>query len=91
MFAYLEPATAQTAQTVTFTVKDNAGSPAAIEGARIDVAGAILHTGSAGTAAFSLPAGIYPVKVTKDGFKTVNDTVTVESSAVSKTITMVAK
>lgn len=91
MFAYLEPATAQKTQTVTFTVKDNAESPAAIDGARIDVAGAILHTGSAGTAAFSLPAGTYPVKVTKDGFKTVNDTIAVASSAVSKNITMVAK
>ena len=37
-FAYLEPSTAVTTYTATFTVSDNASSPAAAEDAVIDVA-----------------------------------------------------
>lgn len=87
-FAYLEPATAATTQAVTFTVKDNATTPAAISGVLIDVNGARLKTGSAGTAVFNLRAGNYTAKVTKPGYKPVTESITVGAAAVAKTVTL---
>ncbi len=89
-FAYLEPTTAATVQTVTFTVKDNDSSPKAIEGAVVDVDGARLKTGADGTAKFTLAAGTYTATVKCKGFGTVSETVTVASSAVAKNITLIA-
>ena len=77
-------------QAVTFTVKDNASSPKAIEGAVVDVDGARLKTESDGTATFTLAAGTYTATVKCKGFGTVSETVTVASSAVSKNITLIA-
>lgn len=88
-FAYLEPATAVTTQKVTFTVKDNASDPAAIEGAVVDVNGARLKTNASGVAEFNLRAGDYTAKITKKGYKPVTETVTVASGAVSKNITLI--
>lgn len=88
-FAYLEPATAVTTQKVTFTVKDNAGSPAAIDGAVVDINGARIKTNASGVAEFNLRAGDYTAKITKKGYKTVTETVTVASSAVAKSITLI--
>lgn len=88
-FAYLEPASAITTQTVTFTVKDNAETPAAIEGAIIDINGARLKTNASGVAVFNLRAGTYNAKIKKNGFGTITETVTVASSAVSKNITLI--
>lgn len=88
-FAYLEPATAATTQKVTFTVKDNAGSPAAVEGAVVDVNGARLKTNVSGVAEFNLRAGDYTARITKKGYKPVTETVAVASSAVSKNITLI--
>lgn len=87
-FAYLEPGTPVTTQKVTFTVKDNAGSPAAIDKARINVNGSILTTGSDGTAEFNLRAGTYPVKISKKGYVPVSETLTIASSAITKTVTL---
>lgn len=89
-FAYLEPTTATAVQNVTFTVKDNASSPKAIEGAVVDVDGARLKTESDGTATFTLAAGTYTATVKCKGFGTVSETVTVASSAVAKNITLIA-
>lgn len=86
-FAYLEPATAATTQKVTVTVKDNGATPMA--GAIVDVDGARLKTGSDGAAEFNLRSGSYTVKVTKSGYKSVTETVTVASSAVTETVTLV--
>lgn len=88
MFAYLEPPTAVTTKTVTFTVKDNAGTPAAIEGAIVDVDGARLKTAADGTAVFNLRAGTYKTTIKKSGYITVTDTVVVATSAVTKAITL---
>lgn len=88
-FAYLEPATAATTQTVTFTVKDNASAPKAIEGAVIDLNGSRKKTDASGKAVFNLFAGSYPVKIKKAGYATVNDTAVVEGSAVTKNITLI--
>lgn len=90
-FAYLEPATAMTTQKVTFTVKDNAGTPAAVEGATVDVNGARLKTNASGVADFILRAGDYSVKVSKKGYKTVTESVTVAAAAVSKAVTLPAE
>jgi HK97 family phage major capsid protein len=85
-FAYLEPATPVTTKTVTFTVVD--GDSTAIGGASIDVNGSKLLTNASGQAVFNLRAGTYPAKIKKTGYTTVNDTVTVVSSAVTKSITL---
>ena len=90
-FAYLEPASAVTTQTVTINVKDNASSPANVEGAAVEVAGARLKTGSNGNAVFNLRAGDYDVKVTKKGYTTVNDSVTVAAQAETKNMTLPAQ
>lgn len=89
-FAYLEPTTAMPVQNVTFTVKNNASSPAAIEGAIVDVNGARMKTGADGTAKFTLAAGSYPVTVKCKGYSPASETVTVAASAVAKSITLIA-
>lgn len=87
-FAYLEPTTAVTTQKVTFTVKDTATSPAAIEGAVVDINGARLKTNASGVAEFNLRAGDYEAKISKRGYKTVTETITVASTAVTKTVSL---
>lgn len=90
-FAYLEPGTPITTQKVTFTVKDNASTPKAVEGARIDVDGAILKTDAGGAAEFNLRAGTYTAKISRKGYAPVTETVTVASAAVSKAVTLIAQ
>lgn len=91
-FAYLEPATAVTTQTVTFTVKDdNSKSPVAISGARVNVNGSNIKTNASGEAVFNLRPGTYPYSVTcKDKVK-VTGTVTVAEEAVTQAVTMIAQ
>lgn len=90
-FAYLEPATAVTTQTATFTVEDNAETPAAIAGARVDVNGSKIVTNTAGQAVFNLRAGNYPYKVTKKGCKSVTGTITVAAAAVTQDVTLISE
>ena len=90
-FAYLEPATAVTTQKVTFTVSDNQTTPAAIEGAIIDVNGSRVKTNGSGKAEFNLRAGTYPAKIRKAGFGQITETVIVASSAVTKAVTLIPK
>lgn len=85
-FAYLEPATPMTTQTVTFTVTDS--SEAAVAGAIVDVEGARLKTNSSGQAVFNLPAGSYVATIKKKGYKTETENITVASSAVTKSVTL---
>lgn len=88
-FAYLEPGTPVTTQKVTFTVKDNADMPAAVEGARVNVNGAIRVTGSDGSAEFNLRSGTYPVKISKKDHVSVSETVTVADAAVDRDVTLI--
>lgn len=88
-FAYLEPATPKAAQKVTFTVKDNAETPAAVEGAVVDVNGARLLTNASGAAVFHLGAGDYTAKISKKGYKPVTETLAVEGAAVNQTATLI--
>lgn len=87
-FAYLEPATPVTTQKVTITVKDTETSPAAIEGAVVDINGARLKTNASGVAEFNLRAGDYEAKISKRGYKTVTESITVASAAVTKTVSL---
>lgn len=84
-FAYLEPSSPVATKTVTFTVIDSVG---AVEGASIDVNGSKLLTNAGGQAVFNLRAGTYPAKIKKAGYSTVNDTVTVASSDVTKSVSL---
>lgn len=88
-FAYLEPAIPVTTQAVTFTVKDNAETPAAIADAYVDVNGARLKTNASGQAVFNLRAGTYPYKAKKNGYATVSGSVTVVSAAVTQAVTLI--
>lgn len=94
-FAYLEPATPVTTQKVTFTVQEPAaeeeGEPTNIEGAIVDVNGSRLKTNASGQAEFNLRPGTYPAKVRKTGYGQITETVVVESSAVTKAITLTKK
>lgn len=88
-FAYLEPTTAVTTQKVTFTVKDNASTPAAVADAIVDVNGSRIKTNASGVAEFNLRPGTYPAKIKKSGYGTITETVTVASAAVAKAVTLV--
>lgn len=87
-FAYLEAATPATDFAVTFTVKDNAETPVAIEGARIDVNGAKKATAADGTAVFHLRAGTYPVTIKKSDYVTQSATVSVSNAPITQNITL---
>lgn len=88
-FAYLEPASPATTQKVTFTVQDNAETPAAISGAIVDVNGSRVKTDASGVAEFNLRAGAYPAKVKKAGYGAITETVVVASAAVDKEVTLI--
>ncbi len=85
-FAYLESASPQTTQTVTFTVKD--GDTANVENAKVEIDGVRLLTAANGTAVFNLRAGTYAYKASKKGYVTAHGSVTVTSSSVSKAVTL---
>lgn len=87
-FAYIEAATAYTDYAVTFTVMDNAETPAAVSDARIDVNGAKKLTAADGTAVFNLRAGTYPATIKKSGYVTQSATVTVTNAAMPMAITL---
>lgn len=88
-FAYLEPTSPVTTQKVTFTVKDNAEIPAAIDGAIVDVNGSRVKTDASGVAEFNLRAGTYPAKIKKSGYGQITETVTVTGEAVTKDVTLI--
>lgn len=88
-FAYLEPATPVTTQTVTFTVKDNQSEAKPIEGAIVDVNGSRLKTNASGETVFNLRPGTYPAKIKKTGYSQITETVTVVASAVTKDVTLI--
>ncbi len=72
-------------QRVTANVSDASG---AIAGAVVVVGEKIAKTDTDGNASFMLPAGTYDVIVSAEGYTPDVDSVTVVSSAVSKTITL---
>lgn len=76
-----------TTYVATITVKDNAATPAAIAGAKVTIGGVSKKTNASGVATFNVQSGDYDVIVKKDGMIAA-DSITVTSSAVSKTITL---
>lgn len=83
-FAYIEPGTPVTTQAVTFTVQDSEST--AIQGARVNVDGAILTTDDSGQAVFNLRKGSYKAKVSAKGYVSSTQTVTVDNAAVPLTV-----
>lgn len=91
-FAYLEPATALTAQTVTFTVTSGSGeSAAAVKDAKVEIDGVRQLTDASGKAKFSLEAGTYQAKISAKGYASVAESVTVAGSAVTKAVSLTAQ
>ena len=91
-FAVVTPTTAPTTYTVTFTVKDNQGTPVAISGAEVTYDGQTKKTNASGVATFKSLGnsnGLY--KASKSGYKPDYGEVTVATSAVSKNVTLIAK
>jgi len=90
-FALVEPATAPTTYNVTFTVKDDAGTPVVVEGAEVVMGGQTKKTNASGQAVFkSLGSANYTYVVMKDGYKLTTGNVDVTSSAVSVAVTLPA-
>ena len=74
--------------TLTVTISDSNG---AIEGALVVLGnGAMAATGSDGKAYFNLANGTYDIMVSASGYTAATDTATVNSAAVSKSITLTA-
>ena len=88
-FAYIEPGAPITTQAVTITVQDSGSTP--IEGARVNVDGAILKTNASGQAVFNLRAGNYTAKISARGYVAATQTITVASSAVPLTVKLTAQ
>lgn len=84
-FAYLEPASAMTDYSLTFTVTDS--DSAAVAGAIIEINGARLKTNASGQAVFHLRNGSYDYKV-KLGGKSVTGTKTVSGSNTTQAVTL---
>ena len=97
-FAYLEPTTALTTQTVTITVNDGvateevdllAANP--VEGATVNFNGSIKKTDASGQVTFTALAGKYPTSVKKSGYQGTSETIEVASAPVTKTMVITPK
>lgn len=75
----------ETTRNIRFTVNDGTD---AISGATVTIDETIKNTGSAGGCTFNLTDGEYTVVVSKDGYETVTDTITVNKDNTSFTITL---
>ena len=71
----------------TVTVKDNQGTPVAINGAKVTVGGVSKKTNASGVATFNLQDGLYPVLVTKDGM-VATDSLEIKGATATKNITL---
>lgn len=90
-FSVIVPSSPETQYNVTFTVKDNAATPAAIVGAVVDYAGQEKVTDSTGKAIFKQHANTKSkYTVTATGKQKVSGKVEVASSAKSVNVTMLA-
>lgn len=88
-FAYIEAAQPVTTYMATFTVQDS--ESANVEGARVNVNGSILPTGSNGQAVFNLRPGTYPYTVKKSGMRTMSGELTITNKAETVTVKFPAK
>lgn len=83
-FAYIEAGTPVTTYAATFTVQDH--ESANVEGARVNVNGAIKKTNTSGQAVFDLRPGTYPYTVKKSGKRTMSGELVVTSKAETVTV-----
>ena len=89
-FAYLEPASAMTTYSLTFTVQDSSNQP--IEGVIVSVDGARIKTNSSGQAVFNLRNGVYGYKVLGGAdYVNASGTKTISGSNGTQTVTLTAK
>ncbi|MFO7863636.1 MAG: T9SS type A sorting domain-containing protein [Salinivirgaceae bacterium] len=72
---------------VSFTVLDENG--VALEGAEVAIADALLITDTDGFASISLQDGTYDVHVTRDGYGSYNESVTVDGEDIAIDVTLV--
>ncbi|MBQ6430835.1 MAG: phage major capsid protein [Oscillospiraceae bacterium] len=84
-FAYLEPASAMTDYSLTFTVTDS--NSAAVADAIVEIDGARVKTNSSGVAVFHLRNGSYKYKV-KKGSVSVTGTKAISSSNATQAVTL---
>ena len=74
---------------ISFTVKDDASTPAAVSGATVKINGKTGTTGGAGGCNITgMLWGTYEVEVTKDGFDKYTDDITIDGSHTSFNITL---
>ena len=85
-FAYIDAATAYTDYAATFTVKDDESTP--LQGAQVNLNGAVKKTGSDGTAVFNLRPGDYPYSVKMSGHRTQTGLLSVTSKAEAVELTL---
>lgn len=91
-FALVEPGSAPTTYNVTFTVTDDAATPAAIQGAKVVMGSQVKTTNASGQAIFkSLGSADYAYVASKSGKKTESGVVTVASANKSVSITLKAE
>lgn len=91
-FALVEPSTAPTTYNVTFTISDNAATPAPIAGVKVVMGSQVKKTNASGQAVFkSLGSADYAYVATKAGLKTESGVVTVASANKSVSLTMVTE
>ena len=74
--------------TVTFTVSDDAGTPALVEDATIEINGETLETNASGVSTIDLTDGVYAYTVYKTGYTTVNASLTVDGGVVAEAVTL---
>lgn len=87
-FAYIEAKTPFTDYAATFTVQNS--SSVKLEGAKVNVNGAIQKTNASGQAVFNLRPGTYPYTVKTTGYRPATGEITVASSTVSQTVSLTA-
>ncbi len=74
---------------ISFTVKDSADTPAAVQGAKVTLNGKSGTTGSSGGCTINgILWGTYTVTVTKTGFTDYSDEITVDGSHTSFNISL---
>lgn len=90
-FAYLEAKNSQTypgVQDINFTVVNDSGDANPIENAYVTLGGQRLKTDATGKVMFKLGAGTYPLKVTRQGYVSQNESLVVASSTINKQIVL---
>ncbi len=88
-FAYIEAKSPFTDYTATFTVQKQGGDSGKLEGAKINVNGAIKKTNSSGQAVFNLRDGTYPYSVKLNGYRPASGEITISSGAANPTVSLV--